>query len=91
MAARDDLYLQCLENNNDMLCYLKKIIERDSEAICASRIFLSLERSKTVSFADFTDLELMYNLGYRKFMLCDNICNYSFESAIKAWEEFING
>lgn len=90
MAARDDLYIQCGQNFN-MLSHLKTIIQRDSKAICASKIFLSLEKRETVDLADFTDLELMYNIGYRKFMLCDNICNYSFTKAIQAWEEFVNG
>ena len=71
--------------------YLKNIISKDNGAICASKIFSSLEKRREVDFSDFADLELMYNLGYKKFMLCDNICNYKFEKAIKAWEEFING
>ena len=90
MAARDDLYLQTGQNYS-MLSYLKNIILKDNGAICASKIFSSLEKRREVDFSDFADLELMYNLGYRKFMLCDNICNYKFEKAIKAWEEFING
>lgn len=90
MAARDDLFLQSGENFS-MLRHLKKIISRDSGAICASKIFLSLEKRETVDFADLADLELMYSMGYRKFMLCDNVCNYSFAKAIQAWEEFING
>lgn len=90
MAARDDLYLQSGQTYS-MLNHLKTIISRDSGAICASKIFLSLEKRETVDLADFADLELMYSMGYRKFMLCDNICNYSFEKAIQAWEEFING
>lgn len=90
MAARDDLYLQSGQNYS-MLNHLKTIISRDSGAICASKIFLSLEKRETADLADFADLELMYGMGYRKFMLCDNVCNYSFEKAIKAWEEFISG
>lgn len=90
MAARDDLYLQAGEGYN-VIRLLKTIISKDSDAICGSRIFLSLEKRKTPDLADFTDLELMYKIGYRKFMLCDNICNYCFEEAIKSWEEFING
>lgn len=90
MAARDDLYLQSGQNYS-MLNHLKTIISRDSGAICASKIFLSLEKRETVDLADFADLELMYDMGYKKFMLCDNVCNYSFAKAIQAWEEFING
>ena len=90
MAARDDLYLQSGQNYG-MLKHLRSIISRDSGAICASKIFLSLEKRETVDLADYADLELMYSMGYRKFMLCDNVCNYSFAKAIQAWEEFING
>ena len=90
MAARDDLYLQTGEGYN-VIRLLKTIISKDSDAICGSKIFLSLEKRETPDLADFTDLELMYKIGYRKFMLCDNICNYCFEKAIKSWEEFING
>lgn len=90
MAARDDLYLESGQGNK-MLKYLKMIISKDKNAICASKIFTSLEKRDRVDFSDFADLELMYNLGYRKFMLCDNVSNYAFEKAIDAWEEFING
>lgn len=90
MAARDDLYLETGENY-DMLKHLQTIIRTDPGAICASRIFLSLQKHDTVDFADFADLELMYRIGYRRFMLCDNICNYRFDKAISAWEDFIYG
>ena len=90
MAARDDLYLQTGQNCS-MLNHLRTIISRDSGAICASKIFLSLEYRDTVDLADYADLELMYSMGYRKFMLCDNICNYSLAKAIEAWKDFING
>ncbi len=90
MAARDDLFIELGKSSSKMMEALKKIIEVDINAICASRIFSSLEHSDEVSFSDFEDLELMYSLGYRRFMLSDNICNYSFDLAIKAWEEFIN-
>ncbi|MDR0979400.1 MAG: hypothetical protein LBL91_05730 [Lachnospiraceae bacterium] len=90
MAARDDLYLESGQNYS-MLKHLETIIENDSNAICASRIFTSLEKREHVDLADFSDLTLMYNLGYRRFMLCDNICNYHFNEAICAWREFLNG
>lgn len=90
MAARDDLYLQCGEDYS-MMSHLKTIIEKDSMAICASKIFLSLEKRESADFADFADLELMYSMGYRRFMLCDNVCNYCFDRAMQAWEMFING
>ena len=88
MAARDDLYIQTGQNKN-MLEHLATIIQNDSNAICASRVFSSLERQSTVDFADYSDLTLMKNMGYKRFMLCDNICNYHFDQAIAAWRDFI--
>lgn len=88
MAARDDMYIELEENYKKMIEALKLIAVYDTNAICASRIFLSLERKNVPDFSDFEDLEMMYALGYRRFMLCDNICNYAFEKAISAWEVF---
>ena len=88
MAARDDLYIQTGQNKS-MFEHLATIIQNDGDAICASRVFLSLERQSTVEFADYCDLSLMKNMGYLRFMLCDNICNYHFDKAIVAWRDFV--
>lgn len=91
MAARDDLYIELAQNPKETMDALKSIICLDKRAICASRIFPSLEKRREFpDFTDFADLELMYQIGYRRFMLCDNICNYAFDRAIHAWKEFIN-
>ena len=90
MAARDDLYIELEANPKMMLAALKTIVTCDSNAICASRIFTSLERRETPEFSDYEDLEMMYQMGYRKFMLCDNVCNFAFNNAIKAWEAFLD-
>ena len=87
MAARDDLFVEC-ENSYEILKMLELIVSKDPSSICASRIFSSLEKSDKVSLADFCDLELMYKMGYRNFMFCDNICNYSLPKALEAWQEF---
>ena len=89
MAARDDLYLE-VETPVQMSRALGSIIKADKDAICASRIFSSLEYGGKISFCDYEDLEVMYAMGYHTFMLCDNICNYYFERAIKGWCTFIN-
>ena len=88
MAARDDLYIQAGQNKS-MLKHLATIINSDNNAICASRIFSSLERQSTVDFSDISDLTLMQNMGYKRFMLCDNICNHHFDKAIAAWRDFV--
>lgn len=89
MAARDDMYIE-LENPYYMTYGLKKIIEQDKDAICASRIFTSLEHSAKIDYSDFEDVEQMYNMGYRNFMLCDNVSNFVFDEAIRGWEVFLN-
>lgn len=88
MAARDDLFTE-LEFKYEIIEYLKQIIKIDSNAICASKIFSSLKSNKQISLSDYSDLELMYLLGYRKFMLDDTISNYYFEPAITAWKGFV--
>ena len=90
MAARDDLYIE-LDNPYYMNYALEKIISQDSDAICASKIFTSLEHKEKIDYSDFEDLENMYRLGFRTFMLCDNICNYRFDKAMEGWKTFLNG
>ncbi len=90
MAARDDLFIELNGNYKMMQEALKIIITSDLNAICASRIFTSLERRESPDFSDYEDLEMMYQMGYRRFMLCDNVCNYAFDNAIKAWEAFLD-
>ena len=90
MSARDDLYTS-LNHNYQTIRYLKKIIEKDPNAICASRIFESLQRQQNISLSDFEDLELMHQLGYRTFMLQDDIKGETLKKTIKGWREFIYG
>lgn len=88
MAARDDLFIQSGQSPS-MTGILREIIKADPSAICASRIFQSLEHRAVPDYADYVDLEFMRMLGYRNFMLCDNICNYKFWEAVEAWEKFM--
>lgn len=89
MAARDDLFIETGQSI-EILKILKTIIQKDKNAICASRIFSSLEHSSDISLADYSDLALMELLGYKNFMLCDNVSNYQFVKATKAWERYMN-
>ena len=90
MAARDDLFIELEKDFPFIIHVLRAILHNDRSSICASRIFSSLERDDTPCLADFGDLELMYRMGFRKFMLSDSVCTYAFDNAIKAWEEFLN-
>jgi hypothetical protein len=68
MAARDDLFINLGQNKAAIIKALKLIIEKDPEAIVASRILTSLEHSYPVSLADISDLTLMLELGFRTIM-----------------------
>lgn len=87
MAARDDLYIESGKNSN-IIHLLKTIIDKDENAICASRIFSSLKKNQNPELSDYSDLELMTNMGYKTFMLDDTISQYHFDSAIKSWKEY---
>ena len=89
MAARDDLYIETGQKLK-MLKYLKEIIEKDENAICASRLFSSLENSNFISLSDYEDLALMYMYGYRNFMLADDVKGPKLTRSLEAWREFVN-
>jgi hypothetical protein len=74
MAARDDLYVQLGDDKTAYVPALAKIVKADPDAICASRIFESLEHGAVVSSQDIADVELMLRLGYSTFMLSDTLC-----------------
>ncbi len=73
VAARGDLYVE-LERPHSIMAALRQIIERDSEACVASRLLLSVIHEPVPSCADFLELAWLYDIGYRKMMLCDELC-----------------
>ena len=90
MAARDDLFINggC---SYEVINYLKNIISKDKNAICASKIFSSLCKSGLFSMSDFTDLEFMYMLGYRNFMLQDDVKDETLKLVLKGFGDFKRG
>lgn len=92
MSARDDLYTNIGRNKVDMLEAERLIISRDPEAIVASRILTSAEKSRDqeVSLSDLKDLEWLYDAGYKNFMLSDTLClnRKAFLKAVSTFEEF---
>lgn len=89
MSAREDLFIES-SYSIDTLKYLRQILMCDQNAICASRIFSSLETGNVPSLSDYTDLELMYLYGYRNFMLGDELRGASLKKALNLWGEFKN-
>lgn len=89
IAARDDLYTNTGAERADILDSLEMIVARDPAAIVASRLLLSLEGEGDVSIADLSDVELMKRMGYRSFMLSDEICHRHFDEAIRIWSSLL--
>jgi hypothetical protein len=73
MAARGDLYVE-VDKPHQIMDALRLIIEKDPEGYVGSRILLSTFNKAVPECADFMDLAWLYDVGYRKMMLCDEIC-----------------
>lgn len=73
MAARGDLYVE-LDKPHQILDALKLIIKKDEGAYVGSRLLLSLIHQEVPECSDLMDLSWLYDIGYRKMMLCDEIC-----------------
>lgn len=73
MAARGDLYVEVLEPHR-IVGALRSVIEADPAAIVGSRLFPSLSRYPVPEAADITDAAFLMALGYRTFLLGDEVC-----------------
>ena len=84
VAACGDLFVE-VTRPHDILKALKLIISKDPEACAGSRMLLSLVDQKckacgdvkpqdVPSLADLCHLAWLYDLGYRDFLLCDELC-----------------
>ncbi|MDQ7821213.1 MAG: pyruvate kinase [Candidatus Eremiobacteraeota bacterium] len=74
MAARDDLYINLGEEKVQMLPALYYLVSQDPQAIAASRLLTSLYEKDTPAMGDLADLHMLHLMGYRSFMLSDEIC-----------------
>lgn len=73
VAARGDLYVE-VDKPHEILKAVKTIIEKDSEAIVGSRILLSVINDPVPSCADFHELAWLADIGYKNFLMCDELC-----------------
>lgn len=85
MAARDDLFLSFVNNPKNFLDAVKIIVQKDSNAIVASRLMSGLEQGEGLTLGDMTDLALMSSNGYKNFMLSDELSR-NFDNAMTQWE-----
>ncbi|MBN1413171.1 MAG: hypothetical protein JW969_20190 [Spirochaetales bacterium] len=89
MAACGDLYVE-VEKPHHIMAALKLIIEKDPQAFAGSRMLLSLVQKPVPSLADLLHLGWLYDHGYRRFLLCDELClkEELLASAINVFESF---
>jgi len=73
MAARGDLYVEVLRPHK-VASAVKTIIKADKDAVVASRILDSLAYQPVPVSADIGDVAFLLEIGYRTFMLGDQIC-----------------
>lgn len=87
--ARGDLYVE-LERPHEILAATKLIIDKDPEATVGSRILLSTFHDPVPSCADFSELAWLYDIGYRRVLLCDEMClkEEALTTAVGAFQAF---
>jgi hypothetical protein len=73
MAACGDLYVE-IDKPHHIMTALKLIIRKDPGAFAGSRMLLSLVQKPVPKCADLLQLAWLYDIGYRRMMLCDEIC-----------------
>jgi hypothetical protein len=88
-TARGDLYVEVPMPHN-ILDAQKLIIQKDPEAIVGSRMLLSLFNNNVPACSDMCELELLSLLGYKSFLLCDDLCKKgtALRRAIDTFEAF---
>lgn len=73
MAARGDLFVE-LGRPHRIVSALRQILAADPQAVAASRLFSSLTYRSTPESADVGDAAFLLTLGYRTFLLGDDLC-----------------
>ncbi len=73
MIARGDLYVEVLHPHK-IISVIRVAIKDNENTILASRLFESLAWQSTPVNADITDAAYLLELGYRTFLLGDQVC-----------------
>lgn len=72
-CARGDLYVE-LNQPHEILAAQQTIIRTDPNAVVGSRMLLSLFNNNVPSCSDVNEMGLLSWMGYRNFLLCDDLC-----------------
>ncbi len=73
VAARGDLYVEVREPHR-IVGALRAVLDADPQAIVASRLFTGLAQHPVPTCADIGDAAFLMGLGYRTFLLGDEVC-----------------
>ncbi len=73
MAARGDLYME-LHYPHEIVQGLELILNKDEDAIVASRLLESLTSNPEPSCEDIGDVDNLLRMGYKTFMFGDEVC-----------------
>lgn len=73
IAARGDLYVEVVRPHR-IVTALRDILQADPDAVVASRLFNSLAYGPVPDSADIGDAAFLLTLGYKTFLLGDDIC-----------------
>lgn len=73
VAARGDMFVE-VEQPHHIIQGLKDIIKKDPRASVGSRLLLSIVNEPVPSCADLLEIQWLKDIGYRRMMLCDEIC-----------------
>lgn len=73
VAARGDLFVE-LDKPHHIIDALRQIIKKDPAACVGSRLLLSTVNDPVPSAADLLEIAWLHDIGYRRMMLCDEIC-----------------
>lgn len=72
-AARGDLFIE-IEYPHEIMTACKTILAKDPRAIVGSRMLLSCIHDVVPSCSDLNEIAWLYDVGYRNFLLCDELC-----------------
>lgn len=73
MAGRGDLYVE-VSKPHHIIEAMETIVQKDANAIAASRILTSFSNSYMPSCQDISDVDSLVRMGYRTLMLGDDVC-----------------
>lgn len=90
VAARGDLFVE-LEKPHHIVQAQKDILAKDPMACVGSRVLLSIIDSPVPDCADIMELAMIKQMGYRRVMLCDELClkDNLLSSAVSTYDQIM--